>query len=78
MPNKAKFVLFLSVVVLQLAAALYMPIRAKRIRANGTTISLQLAPVDPYDMMTGYSLDLWYKASGTESYPALPAAPYPG
>ncbi|MFI5384510.1 MAG: GDYXXLXY domain-containing protein [Fimbriimonadales bacterium] len=76
--GKHKFFAFVIVICIQLAAALFMPVRAMVIRSNGTPVSLQLAPVDPYDMLTGYSLTLSYKASRLDSYPGLGLKPKRG
>lgn len=64
----SKFGTFTIVIGLQLATVLYLPIRATRIRAVGTEISLELAPVDPYDILSGYYVDLNYVGSQPDSF----------
>lgn len=63
MLRNPKLLIFVGMIVLQLAMVAAMPLRAMRIRSEGQLISLQLAPVDPYDWLTGYALDLNYRAA---------------
>lgn len=78
MPDRYRFVALLTIVILQIAAALYVPLRGTIIRSTGRQVSLQLAPVDPYSLLTGYSLDLSYKVSRLDSYPPRRSAPKVG
>lgn len=61
--------LFVGVVALQLGIVLYSPAKHALIRSQGREISLQMAPVDPYSFMTGYSMDLSYVVSTPSNFP---------
>lgn len=61
--------LFVGVVALQLGIVLYSPAKHALIRSQGREISLQMAPVDPYSFMTGYSMNLSYVISDPSNFP---------
>jgi uncharacterized membrane-anchored protein len=53
------------VVGVQLLALAAIPARALRTRAVGQDVSLWTAPVDPYDVLSGYYVTLTYEAEST-------------
>jgi uncharacterized membrane-anchored protein len=57
------------VVAFQAAALAAIPMRALRTRAQGADVTLWTAPVDPYDVMSGYYVTLAYEAERTNDLP---------
>jgi len=58
--------------LLQTALILAVPAQAVYIHLTGTTIFLQTAPVDPYDLFRGYSVVLGYDISNPAALQNLP------
>lgn len=58
--------------LLQTALILAVPAQAVYTHITGTTIFLQTAPVDPYDLFQGYSVDLGYDISNPGTLQNLP------
>jgi uncharacterized membrane-anchored protein len=52
----------LAAVGIQLAILAAIPLRQAKARALGTEITLETAPVDPYDLLSGYHVTLAYRA----------------
>jgi len=58
--------------LLQTALILAVPAQAVYTHLTGTTIFLQTAPVDPYDLFRGYSVELSYDISNPAALQNLP------
>lgn len=73
-PNAAKIPdwRFAVPLLLQTALILAVPAQAVYTHLTGTTIFLQTAPVDPYDLFQGYSVDLGYDISNPATLQKLP------
>ncbi|MFN0122063.1 MAG: GDYXXLXY domain-containing protein [Blastocatellia bacterium] len=54
---------FIAAVILQLGILLAVPAQKARIRATGRTVTLKVAPVDPYNILKGYYVVLGYDIS---------------
>ena len=50
------------VIAAQFAILAAIPVRTLRIRAEGTEVTLWTAPVDPFDVLSGYYVTLGYEA----------------
>lgn len=50
------------VLVIQLAILAAIPMRRVQARISGTPVTLRTAPVDPYDVLSGYYVTLAYEA----------------
>jgi uncharacterized membrane-anchored protein len=59
------------VIGVQLAVLAAIPIRAMRTRATGADVTLWTAPVDPFDVMSGYYVTLAYEAERTNDAPKV-------
>ncbi|MBI4576912.1 MAG: GDYXXLXY domain-containing protein [Planctomycetes bacterium] len=62
----------LAVVVVQLGVLVAVPARRVVARVHGTGVTLRTAPVDPYDVLSGYYVTLAYEVErpGDVPYPA--------
>jgi uncharacterized membrane-anchored protein len=58
--------------VLQTVLIASVPAQAIYTHTTGKTATLQTAPVDPYDLMRGYSVTLSYDISRTDNLKSLP------
>jgi uncharacterized membrane-anchored protein len=63
---------FLLPLLFQTVLVLSIPAQAFYTRLIGTTVILQTIPVDPYDLLRGYSQTLRYEISRTENLRNLP------
>jgi len=63
------------VVAAQLAVLAAIPAKAMRTRANGIDVTLWTAPVDPYDVMSGYYVTLSYEVErpAADEHVSVPA-----
>jgi uncharacterized membrane-anchored protein len=57
---------------LQVMLILAIPAQAAYIQATGQLVTLQVAPVDPYDFLRGYYVTLSYDISNTNNLKELP------
>ena len=60
---KARHWRFLLPVLAQVVLLAAIPARGLYTRETGTTVMLKLAPVDPYDMLSGHHMTLGYEIS---------------
>ncbi|MDR9404405.1 MAG: GDYXXLXY domain-containing protein [Halothece sp. Uz-M2-17] len=70
--NKRSLTRFLLPLGFQLALICAMPAQAIYTHLTGETVILQTAPVDPYDLLRGYSQTLRYEISPLQAVQALP------
>jgi uncharacterized membrane-anchored protein len=63
---------FVAAVAVQLVILFAVPARQVFTRATGREVVLQVAPVDPYDVLKGYYVTLGYDISRTSSFPHPP------
>lgn len=63
---------FAAAVVVQLVILLGVPARKVYTRATGREVVLQVAPVDPYDVLKGYYVTLGYDISRPGAFPNIP------
>ncbi len=57
--------------VFQTVPIVYLPARAIYTRMTGQSVVLQTVPVDPYDLLRGYSISLTYDISRRETLESL-------
>lgn len=72
MKTSATLSWFVVAAALQFGIVAWTPVRAAIVRSTGTRINLRLMPVDPYDMLTGYSQSLSYEISSPASFSGQP------
>jgi uncharacterized membrane-anchored protein len=65
---------FVLPLLLQMGLIIVIPIQAVYILLTGRTVILQTRPVDPYDLLRGYSQTLSYDISDYQSLEKLPGA----
>ena len=65
---------FLIAMLFQSALIVAVPFKSAVTYANGQTVTLQTAPVDPYDLLRGYSQTLGFEISDKEQLKQLPGA----
>ncbi|MEL6879603.1 MAG: GDYXXLXY domain-containing protein [Cyanobacteria bacterium J06607_10] len=65
---------FLTAMVFQSALIVAIPFQSALTYANGQTVTLQTAPVDPYDLLRGYSQTLRFDISNRQTLENLPGA----
>ncbi|MGB3671921.1 MAG: GDYXXLXY domain-containing protein [Phormidesmis sp.] len=65
---------FLVALLIQTALIVAVPLKSAVTYATGQTVTLQTAPVDPYDMLRGYSQTLGFEISDVEQLKQLPGA----
>ncbi|MHC4713039.1 MAG: GDYXXLXY domain-containing protein [Planctomycetota bacterium] len=65
--------LFMVAVALQLLIVAGVPARRAYTLVTGTTVFLKTAPVDPYDIMSGYYMALSYEISSPARLPGAPS-----
>ncbi|MEL7332660.1 MAG: GDYXXLXY domain-containing protein [Cyanobacteria bacterium J06560_2] len=65
---------FLIAMLIQTILIVAVPFRSAVTYATGETITLQTAPVDPYDLLRGYSQTLGFEISDLATLRALPGA----
>jgi len=63
---------FLAALLLQSAIIVAVPFQSYMTYKNGQTVTLQTAPVDPYDLMRGYSQTLGFDISSRDTLINLP------
>ncbi len=63
---------FWAAMLLQSAVIVAVPFQSFMTYRNGQTVTLQTAPVDPYDLIRGYSQTLGFDISSKETLMALP------
>lgn len=63
---------FWAAMLVQSALIVAVPFQSMRTYANGQSVTLQTAPVDPYDLIRGYSQTLSFEISDTENLRQLP------
>ena len=63
---------FWAAMLLQSAIIVAVPLQSFITYTNGQTITLQTAPVDPYDLIRGYSQTLGFDISSRDTLVALP------
>lgn len=63
---------FLAAMLLQSALIVAVPFQSALTYSQGETITLQTAPVDPYDLLRGYSQTLSFDISNPNTLKALP------
>lgn len=63
---------FWAAMLLQSAIIFAVPFQSFMTYRNGQTVTLQTAPVDPYDLIRGYSQTLGFDISSRETLIALP------
>ncbi|PZO17079.1 MAG: membrane-anchored protein [Leptolyngbya foveolarum] len=63
---------FWAAMLLQSALIVAVPFQSFMTYTNGQTVTLQTAPVDPYDLIRGYSQTLGFDISAKETLIALP------
>ncbi len=63
---------FWAAMLLQSAIIVAVPLQSYMTYTNGQTITLQTAPVDPYDLIRGYSQTLGFDISSRDTLIALP------
>lgn len=63
---------FCAAMLLQSALILAVPLQSFMTYQRGQTVTLQTAPVDPYDLIRGYSQTLRYDISSKENLVSLP------
>jgi len=65
---------FLAALLVQTALIAAVPFKSAVTYATGQTVTLQTAPVDPYDLLRGYSQTLGFEISDVEQLKQLPGA----
>ena len=65
---------FLVAMFIQSALIVAVPLKSAITYANGQTVTLQTLPVDPYDLLRGYSQTLRFEISDPERLKQLPGA----
>jgi uncharacterized membrane-anchored protein len=70
MSNRKTLWAFAAAVALQLAILAAVPAPQVYTRLTGRTVILKTAPIDPYDVMSGYYVTLSYEAANIDRIPA--------
>ncbi len=65
---------FLAALLIQAGLIVAVPFKSAVTYATGQTVTLQTAPVDPYDLLRGYSQTLGFEISDVEQLKQLPGA----
>jgi len=67
---------FILAVVLQVLIVAAVPATRLPVLLSGRTVLLKTAPVDPYDILSGYHVVLSYEISAPDRLDRLPGTPY--
>lgn len=70
-------IFFIAAVLVQTLILAAVPARRMHTLSTGRSVALQVAPVDPYNLLSGYYVTLDYEISRAESFPNS-ARPQPG
>ena len=75
-PNRIKVPVwrFLIAMLIQATLIVAVPFKSAMTYANGQTVTLKTLPVDPYDLLRGYSQTLRFEISDLEQLKQLPGA----
>jgi uncharacterized membrane-anchored protein len=72
-----KALIFAAAVAAQVLILIALPLSKAYTRATGRTVILKVAPVDPYNILSGYYVTLGYDISRAESFPDAAGAQTP-
>ena len=72
MNSRASFLAFVAAVVIQVLILVGVPARKAMTLANGKPAVLQVRPVDPYSILSGYYVTLGYEIDSVSAFPNAP------
>ncbi len=78
MSKPKAILLFALAIAVQLAILAAIPARRVMARSSGTTVTLKMRPVDPYDILSGYHMVIRYDISNLKETDGWDDAPLGG
>ena len=72
MNSRASLIAFVAAVVVQVLILVGLPARKAMTLATGKSAVLQVSPVDPYSILSGYYVTLGYEISNFSAFPNAP------